>query len=268
MSKKKQTPSPSESPTTAPAPAIGTSLKGLLSGIRAPSVEEQAKARAAAEKKAREDRAEALRRAARPNAKLVRRYGEAPAKEARPSDSLTGAERIAFLDALSGVQPMGTEGPKRVGAATGAPRPPKPEERDRDAHARAKLEAFVAGGVSFDVAREEDWVEGVRSGAKRAILDSLRRSTIAEDCTLDLHGDRAELAAKRVVHFVRERQQRGVTRILIVHGKGLHSPGGGVLCDVVVETLTKGGAAPFVLAFVTAERKHGGAGALVVELAR
>ncbi|MDQ3034536.1 MAG: Smr/MutS family endonuclease, partial [Myxococcota bacterium] len=112
-------------------------------------------------------------------------------------------------------------------------------------------------------------IEGLRRDAKPAVLDSLRRATVGADATLDLHSVRAAIAADRVSRYVREAQRGGHRRVLIVHGKGLHSENGqGVLADVVVTALTEGGAAPLVLAFVTAPVALGGAGALLVELVR
>jgi DNA-nicking Smr family endonuclease len=55
--------------------------------------------------------------------------------------------------------------------------------------------------------------------------------------------------------------------VLIVHGRGQRSAGGvGVLPDVVLETLSRGGAAPVVRAFMSAPQRQGGAGAVVVFL--
>ena len=68
---------------------------------------------------------------------------------------------------------------------------------------------------------------------------------------------------------MRAQHRRGARRLCLAHGKGNHSEGGvGVLRDVVVRTLTEGGAAPVVHAFATASSHLGGTGALVVELVR
>jgi DNA-nicking Smr family endonuclease len=66
---------------------------------------------------------------------------------------------------------------------------------------------------------------------------------------------------------VRKAHRRGLDVLCIVHGKGQHSEGGkGVLRDAVLSALTETGAAPLVLAFVTAPDVLGGSGALLVEL--
>ncbi len=81
-----------------------------------------------------------------------------------------------------------------------------------------------------------------------------------------MRGDEAE---REVARFVRAAQRRGVRRVCIVHGKGLHSDGGaGVLRERVLHALTEGGAAPVVMAFATAAHERGGTGALMVALVR
>lgn len=148
--------------------------------------------------------------------------------------------------------------------ATGAP---APEERASDALARARLASVVAAGVQFEIRRDEGWIEGIRRGASPSVLRALQRARIPDSDTLDLHGARASEAAERVARFVRDAHRAGVRRIRIVHGKGLHSEGGGVLAEVVLRVLTEGAAAARTIAFVTAPPEQGGAGALLVELA-
>lgn len=186
--------------------------------------------------------------------------------EGRPSETLRGDDRIAYLDALAGVRPMRGRLPQRIGAVAKPAAPPTPEERGRDAVARQRLTALVAGGVKFDVHREDDWIEGLRRDAKPATIQALRKAQVGARETLDLHGLRAQEAEDRLGRFLRESQRSGVRRVCVVHGRGIHSDGAPVLADVVVRTLTEGMGAPLVVAFVTAPPSHGGPGALLVEL--
>ncbi len=83
----------------------------------------------------------------------------------------------------------------------------------------------------------------------------------------DLHGHTAREAEREVHRFVRESQQNGKRWVLVIVGKGLHSPTGkGTLKDHVIEALSKRAAARFVLAFRTAPRHLGGTGALALRL--
>lgn len=255
-----------------PLGPLGTSLAGLLKGIEIAKPNPAANAKSAPFANAKSAPLANAKSAPRTNAKKPLPAPEltpSPSETARPSESLKGHDRTAYLDALAGVRPIRGRLPPRIGAIARPAAPPSPEESHRDEEARARLAALVAGGVRFDVVREDGWIEGLRHGAKRALIAALRRSQIAEDATLDLHGLRAPLAQDRLARFLRDAQRAGLRRVRIVHGKGTHSEGGvGVLADVVVRTLSEGAGAPRVLAFVTAPSSQGGEGALLVELAR
>jgi DNA-nicking Smr family endonuclease len=247
--------------TPKPAPSIATSLRDRLAKLELPKPGAAPKAKPSETRPSPEPpkkRAPAPPSPKVPDEKRVQ----------RPSETLQGHDRTAYLDALAGVRPIAGRPAKRIGAVASPPVSTSAEERKREAEARARLASLVAGGVRFDVYRETDWIEGVRQGAKHSRVDALRRATVGREATLDLHGVRATVAAERVSRFVRDAERAGLRHVLIVHGKGLHSEGGGVLADIVVETLTEGAAAPFVQAFVTAPMASGGSGALVVEIGR
>lgn len=245
-----------------PAPSIATSLRDRLTKVELPQPGALPKAKPSE-----------ARPSPKPPPKPPKPAPKSPSapnekRAQRPSAALHGHDRTAYLDALAGVRPLAGRPVKRIGAIASPPVSTLAEERKREAEARSRLASLVAGGVRFDVHREEDWIEGVRRGMKPSRIDALRRATVGPEATLDLHGARAALTAKHVVRFVRDAERSGIRRVLIIHGKGLHSEGGGVLANIVMETLTEGAAAPFVLAFVTAPISNGGSGALVVEIGR
>jgi DNA-nicking Smr family endonuclease len=128
--------------------------------------------------------------------------------------------------------------------------------------------ADVSGPApSFVLERDDDHVSGYRADLGPGVLAVLRSSRWQPQDTLDLHGYRTrEMEAELVPELLRL-VNRGVSRLLIVHGKGLHSEGGiGVLGLAVVDTLTEGRAASLVRALKTAPLRLGGSGALAVEL--
>lgn len=189
--------------------------------------------------------------------------------EARPSESLRGDDRIAFHDAMAGVRPLDRARPVRaphiVMEKTEAPA----ARASADDEARGRLAALVAGGVRFEIEREDEFVFGRRAGIPAAQARALSRRGILAEAELDLHGRSGDEAAREVVRFVRAQHRRGARQVCIIHGKGLHSAGGiSVLGDRVVEALTRGGAAPVVQAFATAPVERGGAGALMIRLQR
>jgi DNA-nicking Smr family endonuclease len=82
--------------------------------------------------------------------------------------------------------------------------------------------------------------------------------TVEPQATLDLHGMNSREAEQALDNFIHLARRRGLQRVLIVHGKGHHSPGEPVLLGVVRRYLEK---CPYTGAFGPAGRKHGGRGA-------
>jgi DNA-nicking Smr family endonuclease len=242
---------------------VGTSLKALLRDVRLDEPGERtegAREGAPAKRPVQKKRSARQMPAAPP--------APAPPAEARPSDTLRGEDRIAYFDAYAGVKPIGGK-PRAV---PGSPAPAKraatpPAKARADDEARDRLAALVAGGVRFELEREDERIRGRRAGTPPRVAEALERRGVVPEATLDLHGHRAAEAERAVVRFVRRQHNRGARRVCVVHGKGLHSDGGvGVLRDRVVHALTEGGAAPVVKAFATAPPHLGGSGALMVEL--
>jgi DNA-nicking Smr family endonuclease len=82
---------------------------------------------------------------------------------------------------------------------------------------------------------------------------------------LDLHGLSGLEAEQAIEAFVLEARDRGLSKVLLIHGKGNHSPGQPVLERVVRNFLEK---CPYTGAFGKAERRLGGRGATWVMLRR
>lgn len=100
------------------------------------------------------------------------------------------------------------------------------------------------------------------NGLSRMALRKLRKCT-AED-SLDLHGCQIDAARQLLQQFIFESVQNGLRAVLIIHGKGMNSPGG----EAVLRTLTRSWLMqhPQVLAFCPAPLKDGGSGAVMVLL--
>ncbi len=110
-------------------------------------------------------------------------------------------------------------------------------------------------------------VLGRRAGVHSSIVDDLEDPRLEVEAECDLHGLTAKEAAREVHRFLRQSQQQGKHWVLVIVGKGLHSPKGkGTLRGHVVDALSRGASARHVLAFRTAPRHLGGDGALVVRL--
>jgi len=110
-------------------------------------------------------------------------------------------------------------------------------------------------------------VLGKRSSTHASILDALEDPKLEVQAECDLHGQTVREAERQVLRFVREAQRNGRRWVLIIVGKGLHSPSGkATLKSSVADALSKRAPARFVLAFRTAPRHLGGTGAFVARL--
>lgn len=277
-----------------PAPSVGTSLKGLLKGVSLgakPDAKGAADARPDAKGGAgptgtksgptgtksgpsHKNTEHVLKGEAKPGQRTADAAPDPskPVVVARPSDGLKGNDRIAFYDAIAGVRSLDAGGRPRPRRAVPVKTTAAPVvSRDAvDAPARKKLGELVGGAHRFDVAIEEDgFVEGLRRDAPVEALGALRREQLRVDATLDLHGLREALVEDRLARWLREQHKKGARRVLVVHGKGLHSSDGiAVLRDAVLRVLEASIATPLVLAFASAPPAMGGTGATLVELAK
>jgi DNA-nicking Smr family endonuclease len=122
--------------------------------------------------------------------------------------------------------------------------------------------------TEFEVTRSGERCEALAQGVDRAHLRRLRRGEVDVERRLDLHGMTGAEARRSLAASLREAAEAGVRCVLVVHGRGLHSEGGAVLKDGVVDWLTAPPLAKLVLAFASAQPRDGGAGASYVLLRR
>jgi DNA-nicking Smr family endonuclease len=185
-------------------------------------------------------------------------------------------EAQALQRMMSGVTPLGSKARRipmseqalptsRVDARRAlASAPARQEEESVHAHLRALVE-----GGRFEVEDDGQRVEGRRAGVRPDVIRKLRRGLLPIDARLDLHGLRADEAQEKLERFLREKRARGERCVLVVHGKGEHSPGGiGILRGEMSAWLSQGGASTHVSAFATARGEDGGEGAVYVLLVR
>lgn len=100
------------------------------------------------------------------------------------------------------------------------------------------------------------------SGAARdrraEIEESARIRLLKPQAALDLHGKTVSEAEGLMEEFLRTSQDRGLEKVLIIHGKGIHSAGNHVMTDAVHRILRS---SPAAGSFGRAERDQGGSGA-------
>jgi DNA-nicking Smr family endonuclease len=204
----------------------------------------------------------------------------APPKPREPTLTKQEREELAALDRshndefffkrmMSGIQPLGDDKRGRVG---NAPKLPKreakpPPQKDPDDEVRDHLMNLVEGGARFEISDDGRNIEGRRLDLPDSTFRRLRRGELAIDARLDLHGKRADEARDALEKFLKEKRARRDRVVLVIHGRGDHSPAGiGVLRGEIGAWLAQGRASQHVAAFATAHGQDGGEGALYVLL--
>ncbi|MHB8381582.1 MAG: Smr/MutS family protein [Candidatus Binataceae bacterium] len=197
----------------------------------------------------------------------------APAPKAAPPKPTPIAKAAApvaddaalFREAFAGVRPI-----DQVRAAR-LPVEPRVEHKvvSEDAEVVARLADLVSGQGSFDITETEEYIEGARVGIDPRMVTRLRRGEFAMQDHVDLHGMIQPDAHAALTAFIIDSVRKGHRSVLVVHGKGLGSPGGRpVLKRATVEWLSHGTIGGHVLVFTTARPADGGAGAMYVLLRR
>jgi DNA-nicking Smr family endonuclease len=199
----------------------------------------------------------------------------APAKDGprEPDD-----EALLLHRMYAGVTPLGgtrarvpkqeVDRPAAGSAARAAQRAADAAAAEADA-VRERLRALVEGRERFEVADDGRRVEGRRIDLPMDAVRRLRRGSLPVDGRLDLHGMGVREARAQLELFLRTMRSRGERCVLVIHGKGEHSPDGmGILRGEIAAWLSQGASSEHVAAFATASEHDGGEGAVYVLLRR
>lgn len=117
---------------------------------------------------------------------------------------------------------------------------------------------------SDDWRKAEDSLHFARTGLQHKVLKRLKRGQITIEDTLDLHRKTTEEAREITRRFIDHCVQMGKRCVCIIHGKGRFSDKP-ILKNFMNQWLRQH---PMVLAFYSAQPRHGGTGALYVLLKR
>ena len=180
-----------------------------------------------------------------------------------PDDPET--DQALFLKAMADVVPLEVANCAEPPCPDRFPEAPAPTN---EAETLIRLENLVKRGEGFVVADTPEYVEGTGHRIHPEIAKRLHRGQFSIQGHLDLHGLRVEQAQHAFEVFLRKAIQDGKRMVLIIHGRGLSSPAGPVLKKKVGEWLTSGPWRKWIIAFSSARRCDGGAGATYILLRR
>ncbi len=172
-------------------------------------------------------------------------------------------EEKLFAEAMEGVHPIKKD--KVVGQR--APfRLPEPSRNKEDAEVLEKLTNLLRYGSGFNVSDTPEYIEGTGYNIPSSVAKRLHQGDYSIQAHMDLHGLRADDAKEVFGEFLNWAITRGKRGVLIIHGRGLSSPSEPILKNKVREWLTRGPWRKWVVAYSSARKCDGGAGATYVLL--
>jgi len=174
----------------------------------------------------------------------------APVKQAEPG------EMELFLAAMNGVEGFG---PKTTSKSAQQPVKPLKTVARKIEESEQKLFLETISNLKLDVRFHDDIPDNDTPAKPRPVsrIKQLRRGTIRLDYELDLHGLTREEATYALETFVKGAYRRGQQAVLIITGRGNHSPDEPVLKRSAEKWLKESGT-PMVAEFFSAPRQFGG----------
>lgn len=189
-------------------------------------------------------------------------------KEARTESEVVPDETISdrqiFLDAVRDVTPIQKNKRstpqrrprgKKSGSMTGETLEPY-----------QKLKRLVDSGEGFVISLTPEYMEGTGHQVPSGITEHLHRGRFSIQDHIDLHGMDAPGALDALERFLKKATAEGLRSVLVIHGRGLSSPGEPVLKTKLHQLLISNRWRKWILAFSSARSCDGGTGATYVLL--
>lgn len=174
-------------------------------------------------------------------------------------------EKDLWAEAMAGVVRL--DEPAQPRPRKKPPTGPKETAEQEDQQVVQELEDIVSGRAALDFTFSDEFVEGKAEDCSRLELTRLKNGDFAVQAHLDLHGMNREEARQALEDFFVLCQSRSHRCVVVICGRGLHTPGGTpVLKNLLVRWLAVGKLSQYVHAFASAKPHDGGVGALYVLL--
>ncbi|MDC0663871.1 DNA endonuclease SmrA [Marinobacter sp. SS21] len=172
----------------------------------------------------------------------------------------TKDERLSFLEEMEGVRRI--RRPNRADVKKPREITPGHLERQRAALAKPALDRNPLTADTVDPLTAHDILGWQRPGVQHGVYKKLRLGQYPIEARLDLHRLTVEEARREVYGFVQDCAHYGLRSVLILHGKGERNPDGiAQLKSYLAKWLPE---LDDVLAFHSAQKHHGGTGAVYV----
>lgn len=166
-----------------------------------------------------------------------------------------------FEQEMAGVQPLNKPASTIVPTAPSAPTPGQIYRREA-AQRPPGFDENSLPTLFVEYVEPEAVISFRRDGIQHGVFQKLRQGGYAIDAMLDLHGLTVEQARRELYQFIGDCVRHDVRSALITHGKGRgNKEGKPLLKSFVARWLPL---FPEVMAFHSAQKFHGGAGAVYV----
>jgi len=170
----------------------------------------------------------------------------------------TKEERKQFLEEMEGVKPILK--PDRADVDASQRITPGQLERRRAAVLEATPDRNPLTVTEVGWLGPSDELNFKRDGIQHGVFKKLRLGQYPVEARLDLHRMTVDEARQEVFNFLRECMRRGVRSGLIMHGKGERNPDG--IATIKSHLAVWLPQLPDVMAFHSAQKHHGGTGAV------
>lgn len=190
--------------------------------------------------------------------KTVLRKGT-PAAETKPEE-----DRGIFLEAMQDVAPLIKVQERQIRRDQPCATFPGAPRLDENREALEQLTKLVTTGEGFILSLTPEYIEGTGYNIHSEYARRLHAGDFSIQAHIDLHGLTVVEAKDIFDGFMHEAVITGKTGVLIIHGRGLSSPGEPILKKKVVEWLTSGAWRKRVFAYASARSCDGGTGATYV----
>jgi DNA-nicking Smr family endonuclease len=125
---------------------------------------------------------------------------------------------------------------------------------------------LVDNGTGFIVSDTPEYIEGTGYNVHQGFTKRLHQGDFSIQAHIDLHGHNVDSAKEAFESFLKASINAGKRAVLIIHGRGLSSPGDSILKNKVREWLGQSYWLKRVIAYTSAQSYDGGAGATYVLL--
>lgn len=172
----------------------------------------------------------------------------------------TKDERLSFLEEMKDVRRI--RKPNRADVKTPKELTPGHLERQRSAMEQPLRDRNPLTSDMVEPLTAHDVLSWQRPGVQHGVFRKLRLGQYPLEARLDLHRMTVEEARREVFGFVSDCVRHGLRSVIILHGKGERNPDGiAQLKSYIAKWLPE---LNDVLAFHSAQKRHGGTGAVYV----